>query len=66
MTWLKLYYRDKDKVMRAIPGIKILPGNILPAAIYLDQSVYTLTMKAGRRWWFDATKLTSSTRRDDE
>ena len=39
--------------MRAIPGIKILPGGILPAAIYLDESVYTLTMKAGGRWWFD-------------
>ena len=54
MTWLKLYYRDKEGVMRAIPGIKILPGGIVPPMIYLAESVYTLTMKAGGRWWFDS------------
>jgi len=54
MTWLKLYYRDKDKVMRSIPGIKILPGGIVPAMIHLDESVYTLSMKAGGKWWFDS------------
>jgi len=54
MAWLKLYYRDKEGVMRAIPGIKILPGGIVPTMINLDESVYTLSMKAGGKWWFDA------------
>jgi len=53
MTWLKLYYRDKNKVMRSIPGIKLLPGGIVPAMIYLDESVYTLSFQANGRWWFD-------------
>jgi len=60
MAWLKLYYRDKEGVMRAIPGIKILPGlgsrpsSAVPTMINLDESVYTLSMKAGGKWWFDA------------
>jgi len=46
--------------MRAIPGIKILPGlgsrpsSAVPTMINLDESVYTLSMKAGGKWWFDA------------
>jgi|TARA_R110000824_G_scaffold359502_1_gene547058 hypothetical protein len=36
--WLKLYYRDEKKVMRAVPGIKLLPG----ATLSLAKSVYTL------------------------
>jgi oligoribonuclease NrnB/cAMP/cGMP phosphodiesterase (DHH superfamily) len=54
MGWLKLYYRDNKKVMRALEGIKVLvvPGSE-PAAIYLAESVYTLTSQAGRMYWFD-------------
>ena len=44
--WVKVYYRDKDKVMRAIPGIRMLPGQeIAPrqsSLLTLDKSVYTL------------------------
>jgi hypothetical protein len=64
MTWLKLYYRDKEGVMRAIPGMKILPGGMVPAMIYLDESVYTLESYTSPgvhgRWWFDHVD-----RRDD-
>jgi len=37
MGWLKLYYRDNQKVMRAIEGVRILvePGSS-PTMIYLD------------------------------
>ena len=59
MGWLKLYYRDKDKVMRSIEGIRILvvPG-YEPSAIYLAESVYTLTShtsqgRAHGMYWFD-------------
>jgi len=47
--WLTLYYRDEKKVMRAIKGIKIIPGEV----VYLDQSVYTLTSSLGNRYWMD-------------
>ncbi len=59
MSWLKLYYRDNEKVMRAIEGVRILvqPGSD-PSAIYLDESVYTLVShtspgRAHGRYWFD-------------
>jgi len=58
MSWLKVYYRDKDKVMRAIEGIRVIvvPGSD-PAAIYLDESAYTLTSHTAPgvhgRYWFD-------------
>ncbi len=54
MGWLKLYYRDNQKVMRAIEGVRILvdPGSD-PVMIYLDESVYTLESHVGARYWFD-------------
>tara|TARA_R100001086_G_scaffold238306_1_gene162946 strand:+ start:549 stop:710 length:162 start_codon:yes stop_codon:yes gene_type:complete len=33
---VSVYYRDKSKVMRRIPGISYLRG-----AIFIDESVYT-------------------------
>ena len=50
--WIKLYYRDENKVMRAVKGIKILPNS----TISLDQSVYTLTSKAGNKYWMEMIK----------
>lgn len=44
--WLKVYYRDSNKVMRSIKGIKILPNNM----VTLDKSVYTLNDLAGKYW----------------
>jgi len=58
MSWLKLYYRDNEKVMRAVEGIQILvvPGSE-PAAISLAESVYTLTSHTHPgvhgMYWFD-------------
>jgi len=54
MGWLKLYYRDNQKVMRAIEGVRILvePGSS-PTMIYLDESVYTLESHIGNRYWFE-------------
>ena len=58
MPWLKLYYRDKDKVMRSIEGIRIIvvPG-FEPSAIYLAEGVYTLTSHTSPgvhgRYWFE-------------
>jgi hypothetical protein len=61
MGWLKLYYRDNQKVMRSIEGVRILvvPGSD-PVMIYLDESVYTLESHIGARYWFDRVG-----RRDD-
>ena len=55
MSWLKVYYRDGDGVMRSLNGVRVLVGTVVrrPAMIYLDQSVYTLTSQAGARYWFD-------------
>jgi len=58
MGWLKLYYRDNKKVMRAVEGIRILvvPGSE-PAMIHLAESVYTLTEHTSPgvhgMYWFD-------------
>ena len=49
--WVKVYYRDENKVMRAIPEIKFLPGKEL---FYLAKSVYTIdqvsTKKTNKIW----------------
>jgi len=52
MGWLKLYYRDNQKVMRAIEGVRILvdPGSD-PVMIYLDESVYTLESHVKKCKW---------------
>jgi len=57
MGWLKLYYRDNKKVMRAIEGMRILvvPGSE-PTMVYLAESVYTPPRSGGRShgmYWFD-------------
>jgi hypothetical protein len=45
--WIKLYYRDENKVMRAVEGVKILPNEM----ISLDKSVYTLESERGNKYW---------------
>ena len=58
MSWLKLYYRDNEKVMRALEGIKVLvvPGSD-PVMIRLAESVYTLESYTSPgvhgMWWFN-------------
>ena len=58
MGWLKLYYRDKDKVMRSIEGVRVLvvPGSS-PTMIRLAESVYTLESHTAPgvhgMYWFD-------------
>jgi len=42
---MKVYYRDKSKVMRAIPGITYDNGNI-----FIEKSVYTITRKNIIHW----------------
>ena len=58
MGWLKLYYRDNKKVMRAIEGVWILvvPG-YEPSMVRLAESVYTLSSHTAPGvhgvYWFD-------------
>jgi hypothetical protein len=56
MGWLKLYYRDNQKVMRAVEGVRVLvvPGSS-PSMIRLAESVYTLQLNRviGGIYWFD-------------
>ena len=47
--WLKLYYRDENKVMRAVPGLKLLPGSTLRLA----KSVYTLAYSDVLYLWYE-------------
>jgi len=44
--WLKLYYRDENKVMRALPGIKVLRSDTGNSYLHLDKSVYTLEFES--------------------
>jgi len=44
---MKVYYRDKSKVMRAIPGL-----TIHRSTIFIDKSVYTLTRTDDYDWMF--------------
>jgi len=44
---MKVYYRDKKKVMRAIPGV-----TMHHSTIFIDKSVYTLTRTDDFSWMF--------------
>jgi len=58
MSWLMVYYRDHEKVMRAIQGVRILvvPGST-PVMVRLAESVYTLESHTSPgvhgMYWFD-------------
>lgn len=45
--WIKLYYRDKNGVFRALEGAKMLLGDV----VAMEQNVYTLYSQAGRTYW---------------
>jgi len=47
--WLTVYYRDSEGVMRAIDGIKLLPG----AVLRLDKSVYTRIRDDAGHYWIE-------------
>jgi len=44
---VKVYARDKSKVMRAIPGITYIKGTL-----FIDKSVYTLARTDSIDWMF--------------
>ena len=48
---MKVYKRDKKKVMRSIPGISS-HGN----SIFIENSVYTLTRVDSTTWMFTEVK----------
>lgn len=50
-NWVKVYYRDSNKVMRVIPGVQYLPGSV----IILDESVYTLS-RYNKVVWMDVKR----------
>jgi len=50
---LKLYYRDSNKVMRALPGIEYAPNT---KSIFIHRSVYTQTRKDDWDYLFQVKK----------
>ena len=54
MTFIKLYYRDENKVMRAVEGGKYSRDGRL---ILVDQSVYTLTSDEPKEHWRGVGKM---------
>ena len=50
---MKLYYRDKSGVMRAIPGLATYGDNL---TIFMDRSVYTLSRSDDEISWMFVVK----------